>query len=74
LVVIRDFDFIGIAGLPAKTDSIPLVDANAVLSLPCTCEPFKTIPRWNGKLAEITNPVELSQLPSHHRPEIPRAR
>jgi hypothetical protein len=74
LVAVRDFDLIGITGLPAETDPILLIDANAVLPQPCTCEPFKTIPRRNGKLAEITNPVELSQLPAYDRPENSRTR
>jgi hypothetical protein len=52
LVVVPDFDFVGIAPLPAKTDSILFIDADTVLTAPISLETLQSIARWdNGRYA-----------------------
>jgi len=50
LVVVRDLDIVGIAGLPAKTDSILIVDPDAVLSRSITPKALQSISGWNCEL------------------------
>jgi hypothetical protein len=71
-VVVRDFDLVGISSLPAETDTILIVDPDALLSRSVAAEPLQPIPRRNGKLQEIPNSVDLIELSSRHRPQIPR--
>jgi hypothetical protein len=42
-VVVCDFDFVGIAVLPAKTEAILLVDPDTVLSRSIPPEPFQAV-------------------------------
>jgi hypothetical protein len=49
-VVVRDFDFVGIARLPAETDAILLIDANTVLAFAGAGEGFQAIARWHSQL------------------------
>ena len=74
LVVIRDFDFVGIAGLPAKTHPILVVDANAVLPASIAGKAFEPVPRRDRELAQIAHPVELCELAANDGPEVGRAR
>jgi hypothetical protein len=46
-VVIRDFNFVCITILPAKTQTIPVVDANTVLADAITPERLKAIAGWD---------------------------
>jgi hypothetical protein len=69
LVVVRDFDFVGIAILPLETNPILLVDANAVLPAPATNEALQAVARRDRPLAKLPNAVELGQLASMHRPQ-----
>ena len=48
LVVICDFDFVGMSTLPSETDPVLGVDTYAILTVSLTTEAFKRIPRWNG--------------------------
>jgi hypothetical protein len=49
LVVVRDFDFVGIAPLPAKTDSVLFIDADAVLTAPISLETLQSIARRDSR-------------------------
>ena len=64
LVVIRDFDFLGMSILPTKADPILLVDSDAVLSFPSPLEPFQPVTGGYGELCNACNPIELIQLPA----------
>jgi hypothetical protein len=68
LVVVRDFDFVGIAILPLKTNSILLVDANTVLPAPVTNQSFQAVARRDRQLPQLPNAVELGQLSPNRRP------
>ena len=50
LVVVRDFDFLGITLLPDEAHSVLVVDPNAVLSTPAAAEAFEAITRRNCQL------------------------
>jgi hypothetical protein len=69
LVVVRDFDFVGIAILPLETNPILLVDANDVLPAPATNEVLQAVARRDRQLAKLPNAVEPGQLASNHRPQ-----
>jgi len=45
LVVIGDFDLVGVAIFPVKTDSQLIVDSDAVLASAIVMQPFQTIAR-----------------------------
>jgi hypothetical protein len=45
-VVIGDFDVVGIAIFPVKTDSPLIVNSDAVLAFPIAMQPFQAI-AWN---------------------------
>jgi hypothetical protein len=43
LVVVRDFDVVGIAILPSEANAILIVHPNAVLSYPVAAQPLEAI-------------------------------
>jgi hypothetical protein len=47
LVVVRNFDLIGISILPTETDPILLIDTNTCLSRPITLQHFQPVTRWD---------------------------
>jgi len=66
LVVIDNFDLVGIAIAPSKTDSVLIVDPQAPLARPVAPELLQHIP---GRLVELLNRrdrVNLSQLPKSY--------
>jgi hypothetical protein len=67
-VIVCDFNFIGIAVLPAKAYTILLVDPNAVLASAIPSQSFKSVPGRDRKLGDITNTVELVKLAADNRP------
>jgi hypothetical protein len=65
-VVIDNFDLIGIAIAPSKTDSVLIVDPQAPLARPLAPELFQHI---SGRLVEFLNRryrVNLPQLPKSY--------
>jgi len=44
-----------------------------MLSAPVTPQPFEAISRWNSKLGEVSDSMNLIELPSGNRPQVPRA-
>jgi hypothetical protein len=70
-VVVRDLNLVGISSLPSKTQAILVVNTNAVLPVPVSAQPFQAIPVWNGKLAEVSDSINLIELSPNHLPQIP---
>lgn len=68
-MVIDDFDLIGMASLPSKTDSELLVYPNAVLIFPVTAKAFQAIPRRDGKFTDFSNTIDLVELALSDRPQ-----
>jgi hypothetical protein len=71
-MIVRDFDFVRMACLPAKADSILVINPDAELFLSSTSEPLEAISGKDGKIVNITNPVNLHQPNSGHWPELHR--
>ena len=63
-MVIRDFDALGIAVLPAKAKSILLVNANTVLARPRSLEALEAVTGRDSQFRQFPNPVHLIQLPA----------
>ena len=43
-MIVRDLDFVGVASVPAETDSPLIVDPDTVLPFPVTVELFESVP------------------------------
>jgi hypothetical protein len=61
-VVDCDFNFVGIPVLPLEADPELIVDANAVLSGAVAFQAFEAIARRHAQLAELSHPIELSEV------------
>jgi hypothetical protein len=55
--------------LPLKADSVLLVDANAVLPFPVALQQFQAVARRHSEFGNLSNAVELIQLPAGNRPD-----
>src|SRR5690606_16164392 len=73
LVVVGDFDVVGIAGLPPEADPVLIIDANAVLSQPVFAEPLQSVAGRHLKLGQVADPVQLVQLATRDGPQRHRA-
>jgi hypothetical protein len=70
LVVVRDFDFVGINPLPAETDPVLIIDADAVLTASIPFKALQSVSRWNRELAQLPDPIKLRQFATDDRPEL----
>jgi len=68
-MIVRDFNFIGIAGLPSETHPILIVDPDTVLPSPVSAQPFEAISPWNSKLADVSDSIDLIELPPGNLPQ-----
>src|SRR5688572_24832430 len=68
-MVVCDFNFVGIAVLPAKADSVLLVDANRPLAGPFAQETFQAIPRRHSQLGKVLHAINLIELTAGAWPE-----
>jgi hypothetical protein len=62
-MVVRDFDLVGVALAPGKTDSPLVVDPNAVLSLAVAAQPLQPVSRKHAENSKIIRCVEHGELP-----------
>jgi hypothetical protein len=69
LVVIDNFDLVGMIVLPFKTDPELLVDPDAVLIFPVAPKAFQTIGRRDRELTDFSNTIYLIQLALRIRPQ-----
>lgn len=69
-MVVRDLDFVGITVLPAETNSILLIDANAVLTFAVTGQPFKAVAWRDRELPKVAHAVQLRELSPNDGPEV----
>jgi len=63
LVIVRDFDEVGVAITPSKTDPPLVINANAVLSLAFAAKPFQSVARKHTENSKIIRRVEHIELP-----------
>jgi hypothetical protein len=57
LVVVRDFDVVGIAVLPSEANAILIVHPDAVLPRTVAAQPLETIAWWYPQFTEYLHPV-----------------
>jgi hypothetical protein len=57
-VVVRDFDFIGIAAPPVKTDSVAIDDANTVLSAAVSAQTLQPVTRRDSQFLQLEDAVQ----------------
>jgi hypothetical protein len=55
--------------LPPETDSVLLIDPDAMLTLPVASQPLQPIAWWDTQLRKILHAVQLIQFAPNHRPE-----
>jgi hypothetical protein len=73
-VVVRDFDFVGMAAPRIKTDSVPIINSDAVLSAAISAKSLQTVAGRHLQFLQIANAIQLVQLPPRGGPQIARAR
>ncbi|HEY5086957.1 MAG TPA: hypothetical protein VII66_06285 [Gemmatimonadaceae bacterium] len=56
-----------------KANPVLLVNADTVLTPPIATKTLQVVSGRNGELTEISNPVQLRQLPAHDGPDLARA-
>ena len=68
-MVIRDFDFVGMAPLPAETDSVLIIDTNTMLTAPTSLQTLQSIARRHRKFTKVSDPVYLRQFAPDNGPK-----
>jgi hypothetical protein len=68
-VVVRDFDVVGIGGIPPEADSVLRIDADTVLPKPITGHPLQSVRRRGRQILHANSMVQLVQLASRDRPQ-----
>jgi len=68
LVVICDFDFVGMAFLPCKTNSVLLINPDTVLILSIAFKALQTVSWRYLEFTNFLNPIDLIQLSPRNRP------
>ena len=61
-MVIDDFDIPGILPIPAETNAILVIHANAMLALAVSLEGFQPIAGWDAKFVEGLDGIDLRQF------------
>lgn len=67
-MIVDDFNVMGIAFPPHKTETELVVDSDAVLSLTVALPRFKTVRRRDARLFQPVHVVECHKLPHRHTP------
>lgn len=62
-MVVRDFNFVGVAILPDETDPPLVIDSNAVLSLAVSAQRFESVAGRHRQVMQFLGCVEHGQLP-----------
>ena len=71
-MVVDDIDVLWPSLSPAETDSVSIIDADTVLALTISFEPFETVGWWCSKIVELPSLVELIELALSNSPEFRR--
>jgi len=69
LMVVRDFDFVGMAFLPLETDPKFLIDSDAELMFSISTQAFQMIPWWDREFSYLADTVDLVKLSPGNRPQ-----
>ena len=68
LVVVGDFDLVGIPVLPRKAHPVLFIDPDTILTCPVTHKSFQTVTRRHSQLVKTSNTIELRQLSTCYGP------
>jgi len=69
LVVVRDFNFVGISLLPAEANTILLIDTNAMSAAPRSCQTLKPVHWRDSQFQQVENTIQLRHLTAEDRPD-----
>ena len=69
LVVVGDFDFVGIPVLTRKAHPVLFVDPDAILPGSIAHQSFQTVTRRHRQFVKIPNTIELRQLSTCYGPQ-----
>lgn len=69
-MIVDDLNVIGIAVLPAKTDSPLVIDANTVLAGTISLELLQTVPRWDAQVVKLLGGVHQAEFAQHRAVEL----
>lgn len=70
LVIVRDFDVVGIAFLPSEADPKLIIDPDAVLARAVAPQALQAISRRYAEFSESLNPIDLCEFASCCWPEL----
>ena len=68
-MIVRGLNLVGIASLPSETYPILIIDPNTVLPAPVSTQPFEAISPWNSKFADVSDSIDLIELPPDNQPQ-----
>lgn len=68
-MIADDFHIRRAAFRPSKTDPVPLVQTNAVLTFAVTMERFQPVSRWNLQLPDRFDGIQLIEFPRRNGPQ-----
>ena len=71
-MVVYDFNFEGVARLPAKTNAPLVVNPNTMLALPVMLQGFEPVVRRNRQIPQNARIVEHSELAQGRRLDVDR--
>lgn len=72
-MIVDDLDVRGTSGSPAKTDTVLIVDSDAVLTGAIPLEGFEAIPGRHTKVVEPPGDFQLAQLAPRHGGDVREA-
>jgi hypothetical protein len=61
-MVVRNLHIEGVSLTPYEAEAVLIVNADAVLALPITLQPFQAISRWQDKVLQSTGSIQHLQL------------
>jgi hypothetical protein len=71
-VIVDNFDVIGVAVSPRKTDSPLIVDSDAVLAATVPAQFLQPVARRDPEILEPNGSVHVAQLTQHDAPQVRR--
>lgn len=73
LVIVRGFNLVSIASLPSETNPILIIDPDTMLPAPVATQPFQAISPWHSEITEVSDSIDLIELPPSNLPQGPWA-
>ncbi len=61
-MIIHNLNLKGTAGMPHETDTVLIVDPNAVLPRPVSAQGLEPVSRWRPKVVELDGRIQNGEL------------